>query len=232
MRLRDVLNISTALAAMSIGTQAFGQTPQDMSQTVNKQSAPDEIIVTARRKQESLADVPLAITALSEAEIDDAAIRDLNVVAGQTPGLVFTPIIGEFLPTPQIRGVSQIDLFANEPNVAIFVDGIYQGAREGLNISQLAIGRIEVVKGPQSAMYGRNSFAGAINIITQAPKTAFGGNASVTFGQDGRREARATLSGPIIADSLAGRLSVGYSNFDGSYENQSGGPDLGGEPRC
>lgn len=187
----------------------------------------DVIVVTARRVEERLTDVPLAITSFASGEIEAAGIDDLDDIAANTPGLNFVPIIGEFLPTPQIRGVGQVDLFANEPNVAIFVDGVYQGAREGLNLSQLAVSRIEVVKGPQSAMYGRNSFAGAINIITQAPGDRFGGRGVLEIGQDGRLQARGTVSGPLN-ERVAARLSVALSQFDGSYDNASGGPDLGG----
>lgn len=225
-RLASALTTTSTLALLLTGP-ALAQTPAGEAD----EAAPyrqETVVVTSRRAEESLTDVPLAITALTESFIEDAAVRNLTDIAGQTPGLSFVPIIGEFLPTPQIRGVGQVDLFATEPNVAIFVDGIYQGAREGLNLSQLAIERVEVVKGPQSAMYGRNSFAGAINIISQSPRDTLGGNASLLFGEDGRLELRSTISGPIAEDVLAGRLSVAVSEFDGSYENQSGGPDLGG----
>lgn len=213
-----------ALAASGLPAIAYGQ---ESGASEDDLSA-GEIVVTARRTEEKLADIPLAITAFSSEDLERANIEDLNDVAAQTPGLVFTSIIGEFLPTPTIRGVGQTDLFATEPNVAIYVDGVYQGAREGLNISQLAIERIEVVKGPQSSLYGRNSFAGAINIVTQAPRNEFGGSAGSTFGEDGRLELRGSVTGPLIQDVLSVRLSGAFNRFKGSYQNATGGPRLGG----
>ncbi|MBW7931176.1 MAG: Plug domain-containing protein, partial [Gammaproteobacteria bacterium] len=113
-----------------------------------------EIIVTARKKAESLRDVPVAITAFSAESIEEAGIRDLDDVAELTPGLSFFNAQGEFLAVPVIRGMAPTDIFG-ENNAAIFVDGIYVSGREGLNFSQLDVERIEVVKGPQSALYGR-----------------------------------------------------------------------------
>lgn len=191
----------------------------------------DEIVVTARKTEERLIDVPLAITALSDRAIEERGIRNLDDIAANTPGLTFSNVIGEFLPSPVIRGVAPIDILG-ENNTAIFIDGIYVSAREGLNFSQLDLERIEVVKGPQAAMYGRNSFSGAINYVTAKPTDEFKGKTEVTFGNDGRLLAAVSASGPLIEGVLKGRAAVLYDNFDGSYKNQwagrGPGPDIGG----
>jgi len=191
----------------------------------------DEIVVTARKAEERLIDVPLAITALSERIIEERGIRNLDDVAANTPGLQFSNVLGEFLPSPVIRGVAPIDILG-ENNTAIFIDGIYVSAREGLNFSQLDLERIEVVKGPQAAMYGRNSFSGAINYVTAKPTDTFRGKTEVTWGNDGRLLASVSASGPLIEGVLKGRAAVLYDNFDGSYKNQwagpGPGPDIGG----
>lgn len=189
----------------------------------------EEVVVTARKRDERLQDVPVAVTALTRSTIERAAIAELDDVANLTPGLNFQNLIGEFLPTPIIRGVSQTQI-SGENNTAIFVDGVFLAGREGLNFSQLDIERIEVVKGPQSALYGRNSFSGAINVVTARPTDELEGSATLTVGNDGRLAGRAWISGPLLEDRLSGRLAIGSDQFDGSYDNANpgGGPDIGG----
>ncbi len=178
----------------------------------------DEIVVTARRVEENLSEVPLSVTAFSSDQIDAAFIRNLDDVAALTPGLSFFNAQGEFLPVPVIRGISQTDIFG-EVNVGIFIDGIYVSGREGLNFSQLDLERIEVVKGPQSALYGRTAFAGAINYVTKRPREEFGVKAEAISGNDGRQSGQFAVTGPLFTEKLRGRVSMLYDEFDGSYEN-------------
>jgi len=222
------MRITTFLAGLSIASLAGGAAT---AVAAPQADSLDEIVVTARKAEERLIDVPLAITALSERVIEERGIRNLDDVAANTPGLQFSNVLGEFLPSPVIRGVAPIDILG-ENNTAIFIDGIYVSAREGLNFSQLDLERIEVVKGPQAAMYGRNSFSGAINYVTAKPTDTFRGKTEVTWGNDGRLLASIAASGPLIEGVLKGRAAVLYDNFDGSYKNQwagpGPGPDIGG----
>lgn len=222
MRTNYMLAGITAVSLLGGATGALAQSQADSL---------DEIVVTARKTEERLIDVPLAITAISERAIEQRGIRNLDDVAANTPGLTFSNVIGEFLPAPVIRGVAPIDILG-ENNTSIFIDGIYVSAREGLNFSQLDLERIEVVKGPQAAMYGRNSFSGTINFITTKPTDEFKGKTEVTFGNDGRLLASVSASGPLVEGVLKGRAAVLYDNFDGSYNNQWAGrgpaPDIGG----
>lgn len=188
----------------------------------------EEIIVTSRKQEESILDVPLAITAFTAEQIEAAGINSLGDIANFTPGLTFSNLLGEFLPTPVIRGVAPTDVFG-ENNAAVFVDGIYIAGREGLNFSQLDVERIEVIKGPQSAIYGRSSFSGAINVITARPGDEFAGKAEVTLGNDGQYKAMGSISGPVIEGKLGVRLAAIYDTFGGSYNNQNTtGPSIGG----
>ena len=189
----------------------------------------EEIVVTARRVEERLQDVPLAITAFSAGEIQAAGIENLNDVADLTPGMTFSNLIGEFLPVPVIRGIAPTAVQDRENNAAIFVDGVYVSGRQGLNFSQLDLERIEVVKGPQAAMYGRNSFSGAVNFVTARPTDEFQGKAELTFGDRGRMVASGAISGPLVDDKLRARVAIILNQWDGSYENQvPDGPDIGG----
>lgn len=187
-----------------------------------------EIVVTSRRIEERLQDVPLAISAFDESTIESAGIADLRDIANLTPGLQFYNALGEALPTPFIRGVAPTDIRAKENNVAVFVDGVYVSGREGLNFSQLDLERIEVVKGPQSALYGRNAFSGAINFITKRPSEVFEAKTALTGGNRGKLTASGSVSGPLIEGVLRGRAGLSYDDWDGSYDDPLNGQDVGG----
>ncbi len=227
MTYSTALKISAALW-VGIPAAALAQTAEPAPADASDELAPGEIVVTARKQAEGLSDVPLAITAFDSSRIEEQGINDLSDVARLTPGLGFTSVIGEFLPTPIIRGVTQTDLFGSDPNVAIFIDGVYTGAREALNFAQADIERIEVVKGPQSALYGRNAFSGAINIISKRPTNDFSGRAQVVYGTGQRLSVLGSVSVPLVADKLAVKLTASHSEYGGSHENLTGGPDLGG----
>jgi outer membrane receptor protein involved in Fe transport len=206
---------------------AFGGTGLVIS-TESQAQAITEIIVTARRKEENLKEVPLSITAFDSAQIESAGITSLGDVADLTPGLSFFNAFGENLPVPVIRGIVPQDIFG-ENATAIFVDGVYVSGREGLNFSQLDLERIEVLKGPQSAMYGRNAFAGAINYVTKAPPDMFEAKSEVEGGNRGKQRVMGQVGGPILGEALTGRISAMYDEWDGSYDNTlAGGDDIGG----
>jgi len=153
---------------LAIGALGFGSAVASAQQTGAPPSdglVIEEIVVTARKHEENLQTVPVAITAFTAADIEAAGIRDLRDIATLTPGLVFDTMVGEYLAIPTIRGLTQNDLFGDVNNVEIFLDGVNVSGRSGLNFNLLDVERIEVVKGPQSALYGRNSFAGAINFV-------------------------------------------------------------------
>lgn len=188
----------------------------------------EEVVVTARKTAENLQDVPLSITAFTAADIEAAGIRNLRDIAALTPGLNFDTLIGEYLAIPTIRGLTQNDVFGDVNNVEIFLDGVNVSGRAGLNFNMLDIERVEVVKGPQSALYGRNSFAGAINFISRRAPSSFEGRVEATGGSDGILRGGLHLGGPIT-DSLRGRLSAGYDEADGSWRNNAvAGGSLGG----
>jgi len=179
----------------------------------------EEIVVTSRRQgEEKLMETPLAITAFDSNAIESKGITNLQDVANLTPGLSFFNPLGESLPTPVIRGVVPQDIFG-ENAAAIFIDGVYVAGREGLNFSQLDIARIEVMKGPQSSTYGRNAFSGAINYITTAPSDVFESRLEGDIGNRGKQKVMAQVSGPIWGETLTGRASVLYDEWDGSYDN-------------
>jgi iron complex outermembrane recepter protein len=203
--------------ALTVGQVALAQ--NSAKAPADDSAGLDEIVVTARKTPERMVDVPLAITAFSSDTIEKKGIANLEDIAAATPGLTFSDVQAGFLPTPVIRGFAPIDV-RGENNAAIFVDGVFVSGKEGLNFSQLDLERIEVIKGPQAALYGRNSFSGALNYVTAKPTDTFKGKAEMQFGSHNKVLASMSVSGPLIEGVLKGRAAVSYDNFDGSYENQ------------
>lgn len=188
----------------------------------------EEIIVTARKREETLIDVPVAVTALSAVDVEQRGVENLQDVALFTPGLTYFDAIQNQLGTPVIRGISQTNLNSPDRNVAIFYGGVYLANTSAANLEILDVDRIEVVKGPQSALYGRNAFNGAINYVPAAPTSEFFARVEGTVGSDERYEGKLTVSGPL-SDTVRARLSTSYNTFDGTYTNAADtGDNLGG----
>lgn len=215
-------SVALVFAFALLGTRiGVAQTPAAQVAS-NAEPAISEIIVTARKRAEPLQDVPIAVTVLTAEEIEDAAIRNAEDIARLTPGLTWTALFGTS-GAPVIRGVSTN---IGEANVGFFLDGVYQSSRAVMDTLLDGIERIEVAKGPQSALYGRNTFGGAINFITKPAPEAFEANVEATLGSDGRQEARAALGGPVSGKALAVRAGFAYTSFDGYFTNELTGDEL------
>jgi iron complex outermembrane recepter protein len=130
---------------------------------------------------------------------------------------------------PIIRGQTNLNGGAGDPNVAVFLDGIYISNNTAINLGLIQVARIEVVKGPVSALYGRNAFAGAINYVSQTPATdAPHASVSGFVGNDQQYSFQGAISYPIIPDVLAARITAGYEHFGGSYKDEVTGARAGG----
>jgi iron complex outermembrane receptor protein len=186
-----------------------------------------EIVVTARKREESLQEVPLAITALDTTTIERAGIRDLAGVAANTPGLVFVAIGGNGDGAlPIIRGLTQTQVTARQSNVAVYLDGVYLSNRQALNLQLVDVERIEVIKGPQSTLYGQSAYAGAINYVMARPTPALAGYVEAQTGSDGYLSGRAAIGGPL-GETVGFRLAASWSQFDGTIENVATGDNAG-----
>lgn len=177
----------------------------------------EDIVVTAQRREEKLQDVPVSVTAFSESAIRDAGIRNTADFMGMAPNVSFDSsfTVGNSFVT--MRGVEQVNN-ADSP-VAIVVDGVPQGNQKQLKMDLFDVERIEVLKGPQGALYGRNAIGGAINIITKQPTNDFTGFAQLGAGSGAERDGVFAVSGPIVADKLLFRVSGEYKTADGQIEN-------------
>lgn len=203
------------MAMSSLGITAFAQS-----------AALEEVIVTASKRAENLQDLPVTVTAFSSAAIEEAGIYDASDVAVLTPALTINTNLSPFDSRMNIRGIgtSQRDP-ALEPSVGMFVDGMFFG-RTGLGMADLTdIERIEVLQGPQGTLYGKNTNAGAISIVTKAPNQEdLEGSFEASRGNYGLDRYTGVLSGPVT-DQVAFRISGNIHQQNGFYENAAG-PDL------
>jgi iron complex outermembrane receptor protein len=188
----------------------------------------DEIVVTARKRSENLQEVPVSITAFDNDALRERGIRDLRDVANYTPNFTLESGPTARRNVPTLRGLGAPDLANENNNVGVFIDGVYVSARESINIAMLDIERVEVVRGPQSALYGRSTFAGAINYVTRRPSDEVYTEIEVSAGQYGESRILGILSGPLIGDSLSGRVALGHESDEGTYDNGSLPGGLGG----
>ncbi|MEM8639247.1 MAG: TonB-dependent receptor [Cyanobacteria bacterium P01_G01_bin.54] len=177
------------------------------------------IIVTAEKKPEALQEVPLSVTALTEQEIEDADITDLDAIARNTPNFSFFPSGNRFVSFYSIRGISNASSLVNRDPIDVYIDGVPTGLAAFTNLDLPDLERVEVLRGPQSVLYGRNAIAGVVNIITRKPSNVFEFSGIAQYGNFNDFNVRASASGPLAEDQLFFRLSSSYSGRDGYMDN-------------
>ncbi|SNR92981.1 MULTISPECIES: TonB-dependent receptor [unclassified Azospirillum] len=189
----------------------------------------EEIIVTARMRAEDPQKVPASLIVLDAAILDRAGISSIASIASHAPGLVVSDPFGRFNPAPAMRGLSQPGT-GDEPSVGFFLDGVYISGRSSINMFLADLARVEVLKGPQNALFGRNSFGGAVNLVTNPPGEETEGSLELTAGAKDRREATGAVSGALVPGKLSARLNVAHKEYGGFYKNSvADGPEIGSE---
>jgi iron complex outermembrane recepter protein len=193
----------------------------------------EEIVVTTRKREESLQQVPITVTAFTAEAIERQGIRGITELAKYTPGLNFDKGFAPQDTRPNIRGLPTT---RGRPPIGILLDGIdissesisTAGGSSLMNLKLVDVERIEVVKGPQSALYGRVAFGGAINYVSKKPNTEkFEGTINTDLGTYGMREVRGAVNAPI-SDKMAVRVNALYSYFNGFYDNTVSNERIGG----
>ncbi len=206
--------LSTSFAAL----MAVGVSSQVVAQDDDSSYALEEIIVTATLRSASVQDVPLTVTVLGGEQIEKADIHDGYGIAINTPGLAFA----EFAPGQaqfSMRGVGSGDDGAGLDNsVALFLDGVYIGRGAGVNFDMFDLERVEVLKGPQGTLFGRNTIGGAISVVSKKPSDEVIAKVAGTVGNEGILRVQAMVSGPIN-DTLAGKVVVSHRQHDGFVHN-------------
>jgi outer membrane receptor protein involved in Fe transport len=190
-----------------------------------------EVVVTARKRSENLISVPIAATVFSTGQLESPSIISLTDIARFTPGLAMNSPVGRQAASykPVFRGVTTVrNGIANASAGATFIDGIYVSG--GLLAAEMDnLERVEILRGPQSAQFGRNTYAGAINYVTRAPLAAPAGEVKVTGAAHNTREASGWWSGPLRDDRALLWIGAGHRANDGEWTNSRDGSDIGGE---
>jgi iron complex outermembrane recepter protein len=199
------------------------QTTPSAAPAPNSPSALEEVVVTARRREESLKDVPIAVTAISGRQLEEQQINTVKDIAAVTPGLdINSDSVGRVFMS--IRGVGTTLIDTVQPGVGIFVDGVYEPNTSYLNLPIVDVERIEVLRGPQGTLFGNNTLGGAISVITKQPSDEFEGHVSIAgAGPDDYQTGAIAVSGPLIPGLLQGGIAIAYHDQEGFQKNYLGG---------
>jgi len=207
----------TALAT-GMATPALAQeTPPAPQADVSSEG--NDIIVTATRRASPLSDIPIAVSAVTAASLQNSGANDIRQLNQLAPSLLVSSTGSEANGSARIRGVGTVgDNPGLESSVAVFIDGVYR-SRSGSGLNDLGeIERIEVLRGPQGTLFGRNASAGLLNIVTAKPSFDFGANGEATYGNFDYYRLSGSVTGPI-SDTLAARIDGVWSKRDGFYKD-------------
>ena len=191
---------------------------------MSQQLVLEEIVVTARKRNESLLDVPLAVTAFSAQDLLNIGAKDLEDIAEFSPGLYFSSmgntIAGRSSTVIRFRGMDTNTTASQRQLASLFVDGVYVASgAQGLGLDDIE--RVEVIKGPQSAFFGRSTFSGAINYVTKTPAEEWSGRISAEAGRFGHLDNSLSVEGPIVSDKLSLRVTGRLYQQSGQYINNA-----------
>jgi iron complex outermembrane recepter protein len=225
----------TLMMSVALGALATPVLAQDVAPQASEAAATDEgeIIVTATRRSELLSNVPIAISAISGEALQNSGVTDLRALNQLAPSLIVSGATSESNFTARIRGIGTVGENPGlESSVALFIDGVYR-SRTGVGLTELGeIERIEVLRGPQGTLFGRNASAGLLNVITKKPSFDFGGYAAGTYGNYDYYRLEGGVTGPIIGDTVAAKLEGVYQKRDGFIKQLTPGePDINDRDR-
>jgi iron complex outermembrane recepter protein len=210
-------------AALIAGSAPLAALAQD--------TARDEILVSARKTEESIQEAPISVSAITAEQIAQKCLISIDDVARFAPGLSFSKAFGRSGDRPVVRGQSNVLAnvqFGVEAGTAFFVDGIYYPTTiQSLDFN--LVKQVEVIRGPQSALYGRNTYAGAINFVTIDPTEELTVRVNGRGATGGEKQVGGSVGGPIIPGVLGAVISGTYYEYDGQFTNQLTGKKVGQE---
>ncbi|WFL76468.1 TonB-dependent receptor [Altererythrobacter arenosus] len=228
---RFALLAGTAAVAMSL--PAVAQAQDEAEDAAEEAAAEDSddgfgnvIIVTATKREQTLQETPVAVSVTTAETIERAQIRDVADLSSVVPSLTVSQSQSQFATTFSVRGFGTSgNNIGLEPSVAMFVDGVYR-SRSIAQISDLPdIQRVEVLRGPQSTLFGKNASAGVISLVTKEPSFDFGGSVEASYGNYDAIVVKGYLTGPL-SDNIAASLAGGYNRRDGYVTNLFNGQDV------
>lgn len=212
--------LATFIAVFGAGAGSSGVLAQDGNDAATDQRQLDEIVVTAQKREQRLQDVPIAVSAISDLTIEKLDIKNIDDLYGRIPSLFFTansaqtPVTSDWS-SPAIRGVVKRSV---DPTVGIYLDDVYQ-PNLAFDMGFVDLERLEVLRGPQGTLFGRNTSAGAIRLVTKKPTDEYEARVELEAGEYNMLREKVAVSGPIIPQKLAGRLTVQRKTTDGHIKN-------------
>jgi iron complex outermembrane recepter protein len=225
--LSHALKFSAACLALAVPSLSYAQDePQ-----AEEENANDEIVVTAQGRTQLLSDVPVAISAVTAETLQNSGANDIRQLNQVAPSLLVSSTGSEANGSARIRGIGTVgDNPGLESSVPVFIDGVYR-SRSGIGLNELGeIDRVEVQRGPQGTLGGRNSSAGLISIYSKKPSFTFGGSGELTYGNYDFMRAATSFTGPIT-EQLAFRVDGVYVKRDGFYTDDQTGRDVNNRDR-
>ena len=191
-------------------------------------AAIEEILVTAKKRAQSIQDVHISMNAFTQEDLDDLGWTDITQVGNQSPNLDIKYVWGNSMPVFTIRGVGMNSFQASDtPSVGLFVDEVFQTSMAVMGAHLFDIERVEVIKGPQGDVFGRNTNGGAVSYFTRKPSREANGYARVSYGRWDRSEVQAAVGGPI-GENVSGRISLmSIRQSEGWVYNRTTGNDVG-----
>ncbi|MDP5278349.1 TonB-dependent receptor [Sphingomonas sp. DG1-23] len=232
MRLRLLSACAAPAVIMALAAPAYAQeTPAEPATQETDSYDPNDIVVTAQGRAQVLADVPLAVSAISAETLQQSGANDIRQLNQVAPSLLVSSTGSEANGSARIRGIGTVgDNPGLESSVAVFIDGVYR-SRSGIGLNELGeIDRIEVLRGPQGTLGGRNASAGMINIVSKAPSPTYGAGAEFTYGNYDQIRASGFINMPL-GDSLAARIDSVFSRRDGFYHDLTNDRDINNRNR-
>jgi outer membrane receptor protein involved in Fe transport len=222
----------TSVAALVLPALAVPGAALAQDTTGAAEADQNVIIVTATRRAQVLSDVPIAVSAISSEQLQNSGGTDIRQLNQLAPSLLVSSATNESNGAARIRGVGTVGENPGlESSVAVFIDGVYR-SRTGVGLTDLGpIDRIEVLRGPQGTLFGRNASAGLLNITTAKPEFEFGGQAEATYGNFNNIRLMGSITGPIAGDKVAFRLDGLYNKRDGFLTDVVSGRQLNDRDR-
>jgi iron complex outermembrane recepter protein len=226
--LKTLLSVTTAGCALALPQIAFAQAAEEEDDAA---SADEEIVVVAQGRAQALSDVPVAVSAVSAEVLQNSGANDIRQLNQVAPSLLVSSTGSEANGSARIRGIGTVgDNPGLESSVAVFIDGVYR-SRSGIGLNELGeIDRVEVLRGPQGTLGGRNASAGMISIFSKKPSFTFGGSGELTYGNYDFMRASAAFTGPI-SEQLAFRVDGVYVKRDGFYRDATNATDVNDRDR-
>ena len=226
----EILLGASAVSAALLCCAAPGRALAQSASGSDQAQALEEIVVTARQKSENLESSPVAVTAINEMALRAMIPEDLRDIGRYAPNVSIGAIPGFRAAAISIRGVSTGDIPASfDPSIGVAVDGVFVGAAQSALLDAFDLDNIQILRGPQGTLFGKNTIGGVVVVTTKRPTGNLDADADVRLGNYGRADFRGSVDFPIIDDVLSGRVAILSQNSDGYSRDAKTGQGLGGD---